>query len=146
MSYNAFILLPSVASVSPEGVLNRIQDFYRALCREGQPPARFENRHGEVTLIIEGWSLRVILDHGEHVIEEAAEIVEDLEAGRLTASEPRLLDQAKAIGLGSYTARLDISSDDDPNMDYFNDYIFVIEALNAIPGAVAFDHRHGMLM
>jgi hypothetical protein len=42
--------------------------------------------------------------------------------------------------------RIATHADDDPNMDYFNDYIFVLEALESFDGLILFDPVAGSLI
>ena len=92
------------------------------------------------------WQLKVHLNLEPHVIEESAELAQSLEAGTCTAAAPELLEWAKNAKLQSFPVRFEISSSQDPNMDHFNDYLFVLEALQALEGSVAFDPSTNMFV
>jgi hypothetical protein len=78
------------------------------------------------------WSLRLYFEGEPHVLVESEEIAE-----HYAASHP----ERKTIA--ACKRRLSMSGDDDPNMDHFNDYVFVMEVLESFPGVYLFDPREG---
>ena len=94
----------------------------------------------------DGWALRLSYHAETFVLEESAEIAQSLRDGKLTAAAPELLERSKAVNLETFPARFEISCKPDPNMDHFNDYLYVLEALQSLEGSVAFDHSNGMFV
>ena|SRR5215510_3775574 len=81
------------------------------------------------------WSFYIEWDSGRNVLEESHEI-----AQRFSVSA----EQAQRIA--SCDCRISTSADDDPNMDYFNDYIFVLETLESFEGVILFDPDTGLFI
>lgn len=93
------------------------------------PPAQIAIESDCITITVEDWQLRISANGDPDVLEESQEIA-------ATHLEPE--DPKRAI-LATYGFRLEISCDEDPNMDYFNYYIYALEALSEFPGAIVFD-------
>jgi hypothetical protein len=94
----------------------------------------------------DGWALRLVFHAEASVLLESAEIAQSLREDKLTAAAPELLERAKNANLETFPARFEISCKPDPNMDHFNDYLIVLEALQALEGSVTFDHSSGMFV
>jgi hypothetical protein len=83
-------------------------------------------RHVQVSW--DDWSLRVYSEFEPHVLLESREIAELYGAGRSDQSE-----------IASCANRVTIDSDDDPGMDHYNDYVFVLEVLEQLGAIALFD-------
>jgi hypothetical protein len=145
MCYQAFILLPANCEVS----LNDIEDYvWRFYSRLNIPEERWRVRmeNSAVLLTVDSWNLYLGINREAWVIEEAAEIAEALQQGKMHAASPECLERAHNAPLATYSVRIEISSDEDPNMDYFNEYIFAIESLEHLPGSVPLDPQAQMFM
>lgn len=81
----------------------------------------------------EDWFTRLSYEQGEAVREDSAEI-----AARLGTSAPPALAQV--------ARRVRAVLGTDPNAEYTNQAIFVIEFLATIPGVLLFDSRHNDLL
>lgn len=88
-----------------------------------------------IKLAWSNWSLRLLFAVASHVLIESKEIA----AGVATHRANRDI-------IASCNRRIEITSAPDPKMDHFNDYIFVLEVLERIPGVVLFDPYAGTFM
>ncbi len=81
------------------------------------------------------WEIHLTLEGGPEVLEEALRI-----ADHIGGAEDEL-------GIRTCNRRVDIASDvPDPEMDHFNDYLRVIEALQTFQGVIAVDPREPSLL
>ena len=124
-SYQAFVMLPTENSPAPDAVKQQIQQRFDL----AHPVAQIAIEPDYITITIEDWQLRISANGDPYVLEEAQEI----------ATQHLELGDPKRAALATYSFRLEISCDEDPNMDYFNCYIYVLEALSEFPGAIVFD-------
>jgi hypothetical protein len=74
------------------------------------------------------WAFRIAYEADPNVLEESREIAE-----RYGASRP---DESL---LAACRRRITVMGDADPNMDHFNDYLFIEEVLMKLPGVILFD-------
>jgi hypothetical protein len=81
-----------------------------------------------VQLTSAGWSLRVHSEFEPHVLVESQEIAELYGAGR-----------SDRAAIARCAHRVTIDSDDDPGMNHFNDYVFVLETLERLGAVTLFD-------
>jgi hypothetical protein len=124
-SYQAFVMLPTENSPSPDLVKQQIQQRFDL----ANPVAQIAIEPNHITITVEDWQLRIATNGDPYVLIESQEIA----AAHLESDDP------KQAELATYGFRLEISCDEDPNMDYFNYYIYVLEALSGFPGAIVFD-------
>ncbi len=124
-SYQAFVMLPTENSPSSDLVKQQLQQRVDG----ATPPAQIAIEPDYITITVADWQLRISANGDPFVLEEAQEIA-------ATHLEPE--DPKREI-LATYGFRLEISCDEDPNMDYFNYYIYALEALSEFPGAIVFD-------
>lgn len=120
MSYQAFILLPSDSDVSIEDVRQALENYYVDDPRD----IAFDTADNSLDVAIEDWDLYVTVNSSPHVVEESEEMAE------MFANQRPDKDEIAACG-----KRLEISSEEDEDMDYFNDYIEIIEQLGKFKGA-----------
>jgi hypothetical protein len=78
------------------------------------------------------WELRIWYEEKPEVLVESQEIASNFATKR---------DDATIIA--SCNRRFITSADRDPKMDYFNDYVFVLEALESINGIILFNPDDG---
>jgi hypothetical protein len=81
---------------------------------------------------IAGWKLRVQLNAKPWVAEESREIAQQFGQNR---PDRNILSMA--------ARRFEVSSDPDPDMDYFNVYVGIIEAIESIADVVCFEPGTG---
>jgi hypothetical protein len=75
------------------------------------------------------WQMRVTTNCTPSVLVEARAIAS-------TYLEP---DDPRQLTLATYPYRIEIGCDPDPTMERFNYYVYVLEALETLPGAIVFD-------
>jgi phosphoribosylaminoimidazole carboxylase (NCAIR synthetase) len=124
-SYQAFVMLPTENPPS----LDLVKQHIHQRVDGANPPARIAIESDYITITVEDWQLRIAANCAPDVLVEAQEIA----AKHLEPEDP------KRTMLATYGFRLEISCDEDPNMDYFNYYIYALEALSGFPGAIVFD-------
>ncbi|WP_119072222.1 hypothetical protein [Aggregatilinea lenta] len=130
MSYRTMVLIPDQQELTFSDLASKLQ-------------SRFV-RMNDIDITLEG-AHRLILHHGEWSLavewEAAPEVaVESADIARLFASE--VADRAV---IASCSTRITIAAQFDPTMRYFNDYVFVLEVLEAIPGLFLFDPEEGTI-
>ncbi len=124
-SYQAFIMLPTENSPSPESVKDRLQPVFDTV----NPMAQFAIEPDCLIISIDNWQIRIYSNNDPSVLLESQEIA----AEHLEPEDP------KQSALSRCGFRLEVSCDVDPNMDRFNYYIHVLEALTTFPNAIVFD-------
>jgi hypothetical protein len=123
MSYEALVLLPADCVADLKAA--------EALLRKTLPQMRV-SYEDQTLALSDGWEIRIGLNDEAHVIEESQEIVEEFGASRPDADR-----------LATANRRFEVSTDPDPDMDRFNDYVLVLETLMSFEGAAAFDPQAG---
>ena len=127
MGYSALVLLPTDTATPLDQATQRLLAFFtHAPARPVVPDV--VHQEGRLHLTFSTWSLSIDLATDRHVLTEAQEI-----SAMLLPSYPDLAHVA------SYAIRLEITTDPDPLMEHFNDYLLTLEQLASIPGAVLFD-------
>jgi hypothetical protein len=126
--YEALILLPLGTSASLDDAEQLITGFIE---RQDAGKERYDlSRHGSTLYMAVGeWSVAIRFNASPSVIEEARQIGDYYGANR----------HDKEL-LATYGSRFEIESvTDDPGMDYFNDYVLILELLSSYPSAKIFD-------
>lgn len=130
MGYQAMILLPTKNTVTRIAIEQKLLDLFT------EPVLNVKNleiKSSEVfhstqveafELHYDFFTFRFWLNSESYVIEEAQEMLENI-----ASTDKSII----------YDTRIEIASDDDPNMDYFNHYLWIVEELSTFEGAVAFD-------
>jgi hypothetical protein len=127
MSYTAMVLLPTDTTASLEQVESKLRSRLGTASKTSGLVEVFRE-DTQLTLFVNDWSLYIWADSSPTVLEETQEIVELF--GQ---------DRADQELLATYGFRFDISCEDDPDLDYFDDYMMVLKVLQEFPGAVVFD-------
>jgi hypothetical protein len=98
-----------------------------------QPKTAFQGEH--VRISWGEWGFRVNLAEGPNVLAESREIAEQF--GKQRPDRDRLALSRR---------RVEVASDDDVDMDHFNDYIFIAELLEELHRAILFEPEGGTFM
>jgi hypothetical protein len=127
MGYSALVLLPTDTATPLDQAEQRLRAFFN------DAPARpcvpdIVRHQSALQLLFCTWSLSIGLAADPHILREAQEIT-----ALLLPSYPDLAYVA------TYAMRLEITTDLDPMMEHFNDYLLTLEQLAGIPGAVLLD-------
>jgi hypothetical protein len=112
-------------------------DIEVAVMRLGEwlPEAEISRQDQTITVSLGRWDIRLHLDEDAHVAAEAKEFP------NVFPECPRSLEIARC------SRRVEIASPGrDPNIKYFNDYVFVLQALEEFQGVILFDPVSGELI
>jgi hypothetical protein len=124
--YLAFIQPDSDADLTV--LKNNLESFYEKSSRR----PNISQRDKVITVDFDNYKFEISLSDGSHVIEEAAEIAND----RATDYAENNFDKEK---LRTSSKRFEISGEDDIDMDYFNDSLFIVETTEKFRGVIVFD-------
>lgn len=114
--------------------LSKLAAALRAEFASLQPPQKIATviQGEKLTVTIDGYHFYIHFSCDSHVLDESREIAE-----QHALSHP---DRA-AIGLAD--CRFELTSDDDPDMDHFNDMIVVCDAAQTLGQTFVFDSQSG---
>lgn len=120
VSYKALVLLPPTSSASIEEAEDKLRTFYR----NNECDVIIQRCETVIDVIIGGWTCSVHLSSEPYVLVESQEMAELFAAARPDQEE-----------IATCNRRFEVVVGTDPNMDYFNDYLFVLQALESFSGA-----------
>lgn len=130
-SYLAFIAPTSDASLI--ALKNNLETFYERPIIENKPEILLEDN--QINIIFDDeYRLYIAFSEEEYVNEEALEIAEEQQ---LDWNE-NTFDKAK---LATCHKRFEIWGDDDFDMDYFNDSLFIVEEIEKFTDVIIFAMR-----
>jgi len=125
--YNYLILVSSESNISFENLQKACEKLLAMGCKN------IETLDESLTLeFAEKYKFYLKLNKENHVVEESIEI----------AQQDFLVDKKKE-NIASCTSRYEMSADTDPNMDYFNESLFIIEIFEKFTGVFIFDPNSG---
>jgi hypothetical protein len=135
MGYAAFVFLPIDAPLSLADIELRLRAFFA----DSQHPANRAvhiQRHSDcISLTRERWSLYISTN-----CHSPGHLDSKTIASYLADMRPELVSKMP------YGCRLEIFSDKDRTLDYFNDYALVIEQLARLPDAIVYDYAAGTFL
>ena len=135
MGYAAFVFLPIDAPLSLADIELRLRAFFA----DSQHPANRAvhiQRHSDcISLTRDRWSLYISTNCRSPTHLDSKAIT-----SYLADMRPELVSKMP------YACRLEIFSDKDRTLDYFNDYALVIEQLAQLPDAIIYDYAAGTFM
>lgn len=120
MAYEALILLPSDSDVSIEQIHQIFETYYSSKPND----VTFNVKESRLIITIDNWDFRIDLNSEPHVIEESKDLANLFAEGRADK------DKIALSGI-----RLEISTDDDDEMDFFNYYVESLEQLEKLKGS-----------
>lgn len=127
--YRLIVFIPASSSITLEAILEQLQ------LRFASQNASIV-RDGKKMVIKRGtWSLSIDWEDGPHVLIESQEMA-DIFAK----------DRADKDIIAASARRLTTAGDPDPDMDYFNDYVAMIEVFESISGLIILDPDNGKFM
>ena len=128
MSYSAILALPTGADPSPQRIAGLLGPY---LSKSGE--ARVAIEPEGVQLSWSDWALRIWIVRDPELLADMKSAVQEITGGDPQAA---LFHTADTL--------LEVAGDDDPEMDHFNDYMLLAEALvAAYPGSVGVDMAGG---
>ena len=127
--YDVMILAPPLAEVTLDRARSALQNYF---ARKSLAPT-VAVANGQLQVDFSGYLFRVIANSEPYVKLESQEIADIFAADR---------DDREVIA--SCSARYAVLAPDDPAMDHFNDFLYLLHAFEAAyNGAVAFDSVSG---
>jgi hypothetical protein len=134
MSYNSFVLLPAAASIDLEKLEAAMNSYFAG--KPGMAIAR-THQQGYHSIVVSnyGWKTFLNINTEGFVNEESKEIAEHT---RANADQKKILERS--------TSRIEIATDNDPAMQYFNDHILLLQHFETTTGGVLFDCNTGELI
>lgn len=134
--YSTLVLIPEGHEITLPQVFERLQQrFIEAgmpTVAWHDPVAWYDSRH--VVVQQDDWKLHLYFEDEAHVKEEAQELAEDL-----------IQDEQDRKLVSSSKSRIAIFGDPDPEMMYFNEYLFVLEEMEKFLGLYIFDPNEGRI-
>src|SRR6266508_2668166 len=127
MGYNALVLLPTDTATPLDQAEQRLWAFFNDMRARPFTP-ELVHHENMLHLLFSTWSLSIDLMADPYVLTEAQESMAIL-----------LPNYPELAYVATYVIRLEITTDLDPTMEHFNDYLLTLEQLAGIPGAVLFD-------
>ncbi|MGI4869598.1 MAG: hypothetical protein ACRYFX_00295 [Janthinobacterium lividum] len=127
-SYLAFITPDSAADLA--GLQACLQALSAQLNQAPKPTLTLDGN--ELTVAFEEYSFHIYYATEAHVQEEALEIAATNPDTLVDLAE-QPIDPAR---LGTCTRRFELWGDPDPDMDYFNDSLYILEALEELEGVI----------
>ncbi len=125
--YNYLILVSSESNINSENLHKACEKLLTMGCKNIET-------HDESFMLefAEKYKFYLKLNRETYVAEESAEI----------ARQDFVVDEKKE-NIASCKSRYEMSADADPNMDYFNESLFIIEIFEKFPGVFIFDPNSG---
>jgi hypothetical protein len=110
-----------------------LEEFEKRL-KKNKPlsEAKVERDGDSIKITIDKFSFDIGVSSEPSVVEESAEIAAQFASDRKDKSK-----------IAACKRRIEFESHDDPNLDYFNDYLFVTEEIEAFKGVYIFDPQAG---
>lgn len=130
MSYHAMILVPPHNTVSLQNIEEKLRTFYTNDQRRIQFSYDRDYAEGALflKLSVNDWICKIYFLTDDDIIEEAREMAEESAANH---PEKNLI--------ASCASRFEIACAPDANMDYFNDYVWVLNVIETFPPVYIWD-------
>jgi hypothetical protein len=133
MAYELMALLTDEADLTLERLADLLRDVFRS---DPRAVVRLDEYPGigrqHVAVRWGDWSFRLSYEDEPHVLEESQEMANTFAAGRPNQHV-----------IAGCRRRVSMAADDDPDMDHFNDYCFIMGRLEKQPGVIVFDPQCG---
>jgi len=123
--YESMLLIHPDKPIGTATLASELRSFYQG---SDQSAIITERGQSGLDLQFKDYIFRLDFDRSPHVLEEAADI-----AARFGANT------GKQQRIAACTSRFEVRADDDPEMNYFNDFMYIIEASQRIGEVYAFD-------
>jgi hypothetical protein len=128
--YELLILAPIESSPNLEKLEVAVRSGFSSL----RPPQKVSTslKNGKLTVAVNGFRFFIEFSCEAHVLEESREIAEQFAA-----------DHPSRAAIAAASCRFELSSDDDPEMEHFNDMILICHAAEALGPVFIFDPQAG---
>jgi hypothetical protein len=121
--YRLTAFVPPTSTLTFQQIAERIKEYIGT-----SNNVRVSLGEKQVSISYDGWSLRVYWEDEHYVMSESKDF-----------AEHPLTPEPYRTFIASCHRRITTAADDDPNMDYFNDYVIVINALESFGEFVIHD-------
>jgi hypothetical protein len=135
MGYAAFVFLPIDTPLSLADIELRLRAFFTDSQHPANRAVHIQHQPDCISVTRDRWSLYISSN-----CQSPAHLDSQTIASHLAQMRPELVSKMP------YGCRLEIFSDKDRTLDYFNDYALVIEQLARLPNAVVYDYAAGTFM
>lgn len=130
MSYDFYVYLafvPNTSEASVENLFSLLKEYYQ----KSNPAAQVILEDQTIYVRFKNYEFKIDLNEEEYVKEEAEEL------STIRHEDYQQRDLNKEL-LRTYTRRFELGAPVDPNMDYFNDSLYIVETIEKIEGAIIF--------
>jgi hypothetical protein len=128
MAYGYFIFDKNIKERTLEKIQTILETHY--LNSAGKPDIQLNDKL--LTLKFNDYKFHFVLNDEKWIIEESKEIAEDLANHRSDKGE-----------IAHCSTRIEFDGDDDFDMDYFNESLFILDELSKCKDYVILDYNHG---
>jgi hypothetical protein len=125
-NYSYLVFLPKESDHTLKALKKELEDFYEDI-DEVTLKATIEG--AEMRIDLEGYSFFLNESREAHVKEESAEIANEFAPDDIKEK------------VANCTRRWELSGSPDPNMDFFNDHLFLLEAFEKLGACYIFDQN-----
>lgn len=124
MAYDLFALLTDEATIT----VAQLSKLLKAKFAPDQGAQVLLESEKSLAIKWKNWAFQIAYEDGPHVLEESREIAELHSANRPDESL-----------IAACRRRMIVVGDPDPNMEHFNDYLFIEEVFLTLPGVILYD-------
>jgi hypothetical protein len=132
MAYATFVFLPIDMPLSLADVELRLRAFFANNEHPDNRAIHIQRQSDCISVTRDRWSLYISTD-----CRAPAHLDSQTITSHLAQMRPELISRMP------YSCRLEIFSDKDRTLDYFNDYVLVVEQLAQLPDAIVYDYAAG---
>jgi hypothetical protein len=132
MGYAAFVFLPIDMPLSLTDVELRLRAFFANNQHPDNHAIHLQRQSDRISVTCDRWSLYISTD-----CRSPAHLDSQTITSHLAQMRPELASKMP------YGCRLEIFSDKDRTLNYFNDYVLVFEQLAQLPDAIVYDYAAG---
>ena len=130
--YSYLVLLTDESDFSLAELAARLEHFYG---KAGQGNVAVVTKEESLKVKVGDYAFQLHYNQEDYVVEESQEIAEDA-----ATNHP---DKAR---IAACRRRLEIAGEDDPDMDYFNDSLYLLEIIETFSGVFIFDPYDGRFL
>lgn len=130
--YESLLLIHPDTPISSAALASELRRYYQ---RSHQLPTIVERGASGLDLRFANYDFHADYDRSPHVLEESADIAARF--GAKTGKQERI---------AACSSRFEVRADDDPDMSYFDDFLYIIEAAQRLGEIYAFDTSSGTFL
>lgn len=135
MSYSALVLLPAHQDASLEQIEQLMRVFFEQSNNPKNQKARIIRHNDSVEYQRNTWNAYITLVNHHRISTENPNIAQQIQQ-----KHPDI------TGNMVYIAKIEVTTSKDRHMEYFNDYVLILERLEHIPDALLYDEYSGEIL